>query len=84
MGSIVIGNNAITSLAPGAVDAFGNVGVPCPPNAWTYLSMSYNQYVISSAATLLTYIIEDSTWINQETGAFVQQNVPGFVPPVNS
>ncbi len=84
VGSIVIGGKTIVTLAPGVIDSSGNVGVPCPPNAWTYLSMSYNQYVITSAATLLVFIIEDPTWLNQQTGPLVPQNVPGFVPPVNS
>lgn len=79
VGSIVIGGSTITTLAPGVFDASGNVGVPCPPNAWTYLSMSNNQYVITSAATLLVYIIEDPTRIAQETGAFVNQFVNGTV-----
>lgn len=72
--SIVIGGSTITSLAPGVVDASGNVGVPCSANSWTYLSMSYNQYVITSAATLLVYIIEDPTRLAQETGPYAQQN----------
>lgn len=81
VGSIVIGGVGIVTLAPGVLDASGNVGVPCPPNAWTWLSMSYNQYVITSAATLLVFIIEDSTWINQETGPYAQQNAP--IQPVS-
>lgn len=74
VGSIVIGGSTITTLAPGAVDASGNVGVALPPNAWTYLSMSYNQYVITSASTVLVYIIEDPTRLIQETGPYAQQN----------
>jgi hypothetical protein len=74
VGSVVIGGSTIVTLAPGAIDASGNVGVPCPPNAWTYLSMSNNQYVITSAATLLVYIMEDPTWIVQETGPYVTQS----------
>jgi hypothetical protein len=77
VGSIVIGGSTIVTLAPGVVDGSGNVGVACPPNAWTYLSMSNNQYVITSAATLLVYIMEDPTRIAQETGAFVNQFVNG-------
>jgi hypothetical protein len=72
--SIVIGGSTITTLAPGATDASGNVGVALPPNAWTYLSMSNNQYVITSAATALVYIVEDPTRIIQETGPYAQQN----------
>jgi hypothetical protein len=75
VGSIVIGGSTITTLAPGVLDASGNVGIPCPANSWTYLSMSYNQYVITSASTLLVFIMEDPTRLVQETGPYAQQNV---------
>jgi len=84
VGSITAGTGTLTALAVGATDASGNVGVACPPNAWTYLSMGYNRQIITSAATLIVYIIEDPTRFIQETGPFISQNVPGFVPPVNS
>lgn len=83
-GSITIGWVGVTSQAIGAVDANGNAGVACPPNAWTYLSMGNNQYVISSASTLITYIIEDSTKLIQETGPYAQQFVNGTLLPINS
>jgi hypothetical protein len=82
-GSITSSPAVTTSQAIGAVDGSGNVGVACPPNAWTYLSMGLNQYIITSAATLIVYIIEDPTMI-QPQSPYAQQNVPGFVPPVNS
>ncbi len=66
VGSVSIGDNTITALAAGAVDASGRVGVACPPNAWTYISMGNNRFVITTAATLLTYIIEDDTSIAQQ------------------
>lgn len=72
--SIVIGGIAIVTLAPGVTDASGNVGVALPPNQWTYLSMSNNQYVITSGATALVYIMEDPTRITQESGPYAQQN----------
>jgi hypothetical protein len=85
VGSITIGGSATTSLAVGATDANGNVGVACPPNAWTYISAGNNQYVFTSAATLLVYAMEDPTRLIQETGAFINQKpLPSFVPPVNS
>lgn len=84
-GSVTVGqNNTVTSQAIGAVDANGNVGIACPPNAYTYVSMGYDQWIIGSAATLICYIMEDPTRIVQESGPFVQQNVPGFSPPINS
>ena len=84
VGSITAGTGTLTALAVGATDANGNVGVACPPNAWSYLSMGYNRQIITSAVTLLVYVIEDPTKFIQETGPFINQNVPGFVPPVNS
>lgn len=80
VGSVTIGGSAITALAPGATDAAGNVGVACPPNAWTYLSMGNNQYIIATAATLLVYIIEDPTRIAQESGPYAQQNAANTQP----
>jgi len=87
VGSVTVGASVSTvaaALTPGATDANGNVGVACPPNAWTYLSAGNNQYVISTAATLLVYIIEDPTRFIQETPNRVAQNIPGFAPPINS
>lgn len=75
--SITIGGVGVTSQAIGASDANGNVGVALPPNAWTYLSMGNNQYLRSSAATVIVYMIEDSTRLIQETGPYAQQFVPG-------
>jgi hypothetical protein len=84
-GTVTVGQNAtVTSQAIGVSDAHGNVGVACAPNAYTYLSMGNNQWIIGSAATLFVYIIEDPTYIAQQTPPLVPQNVPGFVPPVNS
>lgn len=77
-GSFTIGGIGITSQAIGAFDANGNVGVACPPNAWTYLSMGNNRYVISSASTMITYLLDDSSKIVQESGAYAQQNNNGL------
>ena len=74
-GSVTVGKaSTVAALAIGAVDASGNVGVACPPNAWTYLSMGSNQYIITNAATLIVYVVEDPTRIVQETGPYAQQN----------
>lgn len=84
-GSVTVGQNStVTSQAIGASDTNGNVGVACAPNAYTYLSMGNNQWIIGSAATLIVYVIEDPTKFIQQTPPLVPQNVPGFVPPVNS
>jgi len=80
VGAVTIGDTTITALAPGAVDANGNVGAACPPNAWSYLSAGNNQFIISTASTLLVYIIEDPTRIAQETGPYAQQNAQNTQP----
>ena len=80
LGSVTIGSSTITALAAGATDANGNVVVACPPNAWTYLSAGNNQYVYTSANTLLVYIMEDPTRIAQETGPYAQQNANNTQP----
>lgn len=68
LGSITLGKIAAApaSLAAGATDASGNVGVPCKPNDWTYIACDDNYWVISSAATLLVFVIDDKTAIKQE------------------
>ena len=68
LGSVTVSKASRTSLAAGAVDsATGDVGIACQPNAWTYVACSSNSWVISSASTLLTYIIEDETTVKPET-----------------
>jgi hypothetical protein len=68
LGSITLGSGqtAPTVLASGAVNGTGGVGIPCAPNSWTYIAMSANQWVISSASTLLVFQIEDNTAIRVE------------------
>lgn len=56
-------DNTITALGAGATDASGHVGIPCAPNAWTYLAGGYSQWVISSNSTLLVFLISDNTAI---------------------
>ena len=83
--SVTIGqSSAVASLAIGVVDANGNVGIACPPNAYTYVSMGYNQWVIASSANLIVYIVEDPTKFVQQSAPLMQQNVPGYQLPVNS
>lgn len=67
VGSITLGeDNTITSLAVGATDANGHVGIPCAPNAWTRLSCGMQNWVIASAATLLVFMLDDDSSIKQE------------------
>lgn len=66
VGSITTGTNtpALASQAPGAVQASTNgesVGIACAPNDWTYIACGQHDWVIASAATLLVYLIDDST-----------------------
>lgn len=68
VGSVTTGTNtpALTSQAPGAVEAGTNgesVGIACVPNDWTYIACGDHDWVISSAVTLLVYLIEDATYI---------------------
>lgn len=67
LGTITLGNgSAPLSLAAGVTDTNGHVGIPCAPNAWTYIACSNNNWVISSASTLLVFLIEDNTAIKVE------------------
>jgi hypothetical protein len=68
VGSITLGatNSAPTVLASGVTDASGNVGIPCAPNSWTYIACDNNVWVIASAATLLTFIVDDETSVKTE------------------
>jgi len=67
LGSITFGtSSAVTVLAPGVTNATGQVGIPCLPNAWTYVSAYQYQWVIASASTLLVFLVSDSTSITQQ------------------
>ncbi len=70
VGSITLGESASTnlSLAAGVTDSAGHVGIPCMPNAWTYIACSTQQWVIASAATLLVFQIDDNTYIRPALG----------------
>lgn len=76
VGSITLGvDNTVVSQAPGAVQAgtSNQVGIACAPNAWTYIGTGNQNWVISSAATLLVYIIDDETSIRQEVATYQGQ-----------
>lgn len=71
VGSVTLGSATYvpTSQAPGAIQASTegqNVGIACKPNDWTYIACGEQDRVISSAATLLVYLIDDDTYITQE------------------
>lgn len=67
LASLTLGeDNTITSLAAGTTDASGHVGIPLAPNSWTYIASASQQWVITSAATVLVFMIDDTTGIKQE------------------
>jgi hypothetical protein len=71
LASVTIGKlNTITSLASGVTDANGDVGVPLMPNSWTYVACGMNQFVITSASTVLVFMIEDLSYIVQEVPTY--------------
>lgn len=65
--SVTTGDVTVSSQAPGSVQngtpttlaAF--VGIPCKANDWTYINMFDHDFVITSAATCLVYVIQDHT-----------------------
>lgn len=62
VGSVRFGqDSSVVSGAAGAVDANGNVAIPCKPNDWTLVASSTDTWVVTSAATLLVFIIDDHT-----------------------
>jgi hypothetical protein len=74
LGSIVLGtSSSITALAAGVTDSSGNVGLPCPPNAWTTFAAGYANWVISSASTLLVFLVNDESSIQPVAPALVSQ-----------
>lgn len=71
VGSVTLGDTAFppTSQAAGVVQAATNgrnVGIACTPNDWTFIACGDQDQVISSAATLLVYLIDDPTSIRTE------------------
>lgn len=68
VGSVTLGkDSSVAVLAPGVTDAVGNVGIPCAPNSWTYIACDNQNWVKSSAATLLVFIIDDETSVKVES-----------------
>ena len=59
-------SSAIVSLAVGVTDANGHVGIPCLPNAWTYIACGNSNWVIASSANLLVYLIDDNSSMHVE------------------
>jgi hypothetical protein len=80
-GTITFGStSAVTSLAAGIADASGNVGLPCP-QGWSYFASGYSNWIISSAATLFVFLINDNTSIQvQAPGIQNNYGFPGTQP----
>jgi len=65
VGSITLGSDAsVVSQSAGAVNgSTGEVGIPCPPNAWLHVACWDKNWVIASAATLLVFLIADDSTV---------------------
>jgi hypothetical protein len=76
VGSITLGTDStVAVLAPGAVNnTTGQAGIPCMPNAWTYIATGTTSWVISSASTLLVFLIDDTSYIMQEVANYSNPN----------
>lgn len=68
LGVVTTGGPTVTSLALGVSAASSDpanitpsVGIPCMPNAWTYINTYDHTHVIVSAATLFVFVIKDDT-----------------------
>jgi hypothetical protein len=71
-GAITFGTDStVTALAAGVTDSSGRVGLPCQGNAWSYFAAGYSSWVISSASTLLVFLINDDTSIQVVAPALV-------------
>lgn len=64
--SATIGDSTLVSQTVGAVQAGTDfVGIPLRPYTFTYLNTFDKDYVITSSANALVYIVEDDTNITQ-------------------
>ena len=67
LGAVTCGDStAMAALAAGVTDVNGNVGIPCAPNSWTYIATNDKQFIRTTAATMLTFIVEDETYISSQ------------------
>lgn len=72
--AITLGESAsapAAALAAGVTDAAGHVGIPCIPNAWTYIATGLHNWIVADSALLLVFIISDNTTITNQTPAQV-------------
>jgi hypothetical protein len=66
MATITFGDANVTSQAVGVTQTgtTSSVGIPCPPNAWTHLSAGDATHLITSAATLFVFLVEDDSFLH--------------------
>lgn len=65
--SVTFGKDAaMVALAIGAVDANGNVGIPCKANEWTYVGSFDNNWVRTNNAALIVLVLEDETYLSSQ------------------
>ena len=68
--AITLGDGVVVlaALAIGVVDnATKRVGIACKPGDWTYIACYEQVQVISDNANLVVYLIEDDSFIKQES-----------------
>lgn len=58
--------SAVASVVAGVVTPEYEVGIALKPNDWTYISTGDMNWVITSAATALVYVVEDYTQLVKE------------------
>ena len=64
--AVTLGESATSpaaALAAGVTDASGHVGVPCTPNAWTYIASGTKNWVVADSASLLVFLVSDNSEI---------------------
>jgi hypothetical protein len=67
LATATFGDASVASQAAGAVQAgTKSVGIPLKPNEWTYLNSWNHEWLITSAATVLVFIIDDSTHASEQ------------------
>jgi hypothetical protein len=77
VGTVTLGQaSTLTSLAPGIINSSGQAGIPCQPNSWTYIACGMQNWIITSAATLFVFVIEDTSYIRQEVANYSNSNYP--------
>jgi hypothetical protein len=65
--SVTLGSDtSVAALAVGVTNSNGEVGIPCKPGDWTYLSTFDKRTVITNNNNLVVFVVEDDTYIVDE------------------